>query len=56
MIFILFLLYIVPSYIAVTRNHNNATAIIICNLFFGWSGICWIVSLIWAFTNDTKNI
>ena len=51
---ILFLLivgviYFLPWIIAVERGHKNATAILIINLFFGWSFVGWVIALAWAF-------
>ncbi len=48
-------LYIVPAIIAIIRRHPQTGAIIILNVFLGWSIIGWVVSLVWAVTNnDTK--
>ena len=41
--------YFLPSIIANVRKHNNTLAILMCNLFIGW-----VISIIWASTNDTK--
>ncbi len=49
---LLFALYILPAIIAFTRQHRNKTAITLVNILLGWSGIGWIVALVWAFTND----
>jgi hypothetical protein len=45
-LFLLFLLYFLPSIIG--RDKHNATSIFLLNLFFGWTGIGWIIALIWA--------
>lgn len=42
----LILLYFLPAIIA--RNKRDATAILIFNLFLGWTGIGWLVALAWA--------
>jgi hypothetical protein len=42
----MFLLYFLPAIIA--RNKREATAILLFNLFLGWTGIGWIIALIWA--------
>ena len=46
--------YFLPSIAALSRQHNNFIPIFITNLFFGFSGIGWIICVIWAFTNNVK--
>jgi hypothetical protein len=41
------LLYFLPTIIASNRGHGVA-GILLLNLFFGWTGIGWIVLLLWA--------
>lgn len=48
------LLYLLPTCIAVSRNHKNTLAIIVLNVLAGWTFVGWIISLVWAFTADTK--
>lgn len=50
--FILLLIYLYPYIVSVLRKHRNSTYILILNLFFGWTLIGWVVSLVWAFTSD----
>ncbi|MEM9417025.1 MAG: superinfection immunity protein [Bacteroidota bacterium] len=40
-------LYFLPSIIAFIRN-NNFSAILVLNLFLGWTLVFWVVSLAWA--------
>ena len=47
-------LYFLPAIIGFRRQHKNATAIFLLNLFLGWSFLGWIVSLIWAFTTSNQ--
>jgi heme/copper-type cytochrome/quinol oxidase subunit 1 len=49
-----FMLYFFPSKIAHSRNHRNTTAILIANIFFGWTFVGWVICLVWAFTNDKE--
>ncbi len=44
----LFLIYFLPTWISGFRGHPNAFAIFLLNLFFGWSLIGWVGSLIWS--------
>jgi hypothetical protein len=51
-IVILFLigLYFLPTLIAFSRDHHQKIAILLTNLFLGWSGLGWIAALIWSAT------
>ena len=51
---ILFVLYLVPSFVALLRNHRNSVAIILLNLFLGWTALGWIIALIWASVAQEK--
>ena len=46
--------YFLPSLIALTREHHNKVAIIVTNLLLGWTGVVWLVALIWSFTNQKE--
>lgn len=39
-----------PTIIALLRGHDNTFAIFLTNLLLGWTGIGWIIALIWSFT------
>jgi hypothetical protein len=43
--------YFLPTITANWRQHKNADAILILNLFLGWTVIGWIIALIWAVMN-----
>jgi T4 superinfection immunity protein len=45
--FALALLFL-PTLVAKFRNHPNTLPIFLVNLFFGWTFIGWVISLIWA--------
>jgi len=47
-------LYFVPTIIAFVRNKSNKVPILVLNLFLGWSLIGWVVSLVWALSQDQK--
>jgi hypothetical protein len=38
-----------PTIIAVVRHHRNTLAIVLVNIFLGWTGVGWLVALIWSF-------
>lgn len=46
--------YFLPSLIALVRNHHNKIALIVTNLLLGWTGVVWLVTLIWSFTNQKE--
>lgn len=46
--------YFLPSLIALVRNHHNKTALMVTNLLLGWTGVIWLVTLIWSFTNQKE--
>ena len=47
---LLLALYFLPGFIACMRGHHNAGAIVILNLFLGWTLIGWVIGLVWAAT------
>ncbi len=44
--------YFLPTICAQSRGHRNTMPIFILNLFLGWTGLGWIIALVWAFTAD----
>jgi hypothetical protein len=46
--------YILPTLIAVAREHRQTFAIIVLNVLTGWTFIGWVAALVWACTADTK--
>lgn len=52
---IILISYFFPSIIALLKGKSNTTAIIILNIFLGWTFVGWIVALVWAFTVDIKS-
>jgi hypothetical protein len=47
--FLSFLLYIVPGLVAWDRQHPDVRSIWLVTLLLGWTGIMWLLALIWAF-------
>ena len=45
---------LIPTLIAGHRKHSNMVAILICNIVGLFTGVFWVVALIWAFTDNTK--
>ena len=47
-----FMIYFFPAYIG--RHKGNATAILVLNIFLGWTFIGWVVALVWATTKEVE--
>lgn len=50
---LIFALYFLPTVIAYSKGKKNTDAIMLLNLFFGWTAIGWVVALIWASMVDS---
>ena len=46
--------YLLPTLIAVARQHRQTFAIIVLNVLTGWTFVGWVVATVWACTADTK--
>lgn len=44
-------IYLLPTISAFSRGHASRWGIFATNLLLGWSGILWIVALIWSLSN-----
>jgi hypothetical protein len=42
--------YFLPAISAECRGHHNATAILTLNLLLGWTGLGWMIAMVWAMT------
>ena len=51
-----FALYWLPTIIALVRHAPSAPGIALLNFFLGWTGIFWIIALIWALTSVPTQI
>lgn len=47
--------YLLPAVVAATRNHSNSSAIMLLNLFFGWTVLGWFGALIWSATDNVRD-
>ena len=45
-------IYFLPTFIAGVRSKRNTAAIFLLNLFLGWTGIGWIIALIWSVMHE----
>lgn len=41
--------YMLPVMIAGARGHRNLAAVAVLTITLGWTGIGWLVALVWAF-------
>jgi Superinfection immunity protein len=44
------LLYLLPAIVALSREHHQKIAILVLNVFLGWTAVGWAAALIWALT------
>jgi hypothetical protein len=51
-----FVLYFLPSIIALARSKRDIAAIILLNFFLGWTAIGWVIALVWAVKNDVPMV
>ena len=49
---VLFVIYFIPSWIAIGRK--NSVLIFFLNLFFGITGVVWLILFIWSCTSPPK--
>ena len=54
MLFLLACAYFFPAIVAWRRGHHNTLAILMLDLFLGWTFLGWIGSLIWACTSNRR--
>ena len=54
MIFFVFLFAMIPGGVAHDKKHNNEPAIWVLSILFGWSGIGWVIALVWAVSKPAK--
>lgn len=46
------LIYFLPAMLAWYWGRRNATAILVLNIFLGWTLVGWVGALVWAFVED----
>jgi hypothetical protein len=52
MLALMFCAYFLPALIS--QKKQNASGILILNLFLGWTFIGWVVALVWAVSDKDK--
>lgn len=53
-VFLIFVFYFLPAYVARWRNHPSKTGVSVLNLFLGWTFLGWIFALVWACSGDGR--
>ena len=48
------ILYFIPNIVAYGRHHASGHAILALNVLLGWTGIGWIIAMIWSLTGNVK--
>jgi hypothetical protein len=51
-----FVMYFLPTIVALARSKRDALAIFLLNLFLGFTVIGWIVALVWAAKHDAPAV
>ena len=47
-------LYLLPLWVAIFRRHKQAVAIFAITALTAWTGIGWLIALVWALIGSTK--
>ena len=47
-----FVMYFLPTVIALLREKRDKLSIFLLNFFLGWSVIGWVIALLWALKTD----
>jgi hypothetical protein len=48
--------YFLPGIVARVRDHHQENAIVLLNLFLGWTLLGWVIALVWAGTAVRKDL
>jgi Superinfection immunity protein len=51
-----FVMYFLPSIVALARSKRDITGILLLNFFLGWTMIGWVVALVWAAKTDVPAV
>ena len=43
-----FVMYFLPSILALAKSRRDTTLILLLNFFLGWTFLGWMVALVWA--------
>lgn len=51
-----FVIYFLPTLIAMIRGHHDAFAIFLTNFLLGLTGLGWLFAFIWSFTGVRRRV
>ena|SRR5271170_2418301 len=51
-LFVMLVLYFLPTIIAISRKKTNVVAIVLINFLLGWTVVGWIIALVWAVSTE----
>lgn len=51
-----FVMYFLPSIVALARSKRDITGIVVLNFFLGWTMIGWVIALVWALKTDVPMV
>jgi hypothetical protein len=54
-VLVLLALYLVPSLLAWTQGAIHLHSIVLCNLLLGWTVLGWVVALVWALMDQSRD-
>jgi len=49
------LVYLMPTLVAVKRDHINMASILALNVLLGWTFLGWVAALVWSFSAQPNN-
>lgn len=49
---LLLILYFIPAITANSNKKENTGAIFVLNLFLGWTGVGWVLALVWSLMKE----
>ena len=54
-VLVLLVLYLIPSLLAWTQDAMHLRGIVLCNLLLGWTVLGWLVALVWALVDGSRD-
>ncbi|MGI6701814.1 MAG: superinfection immunity protein [Christensenellales bacterium] len=48
-------IYFIPSYLAFKRKHPHKIALLLLNIFLGWTFLGYLIALVWALYPPNKS-
>lgn len=54
LLFIMLVIYFIPTFVASDRKTLNKEQVMVVNLFLGWTLLGWVIALAMAYSHKTK--